>query len=212
MLVNRNRNDCACELTLTIWNRNLQLCLGSDPSPSSAPCKVCPEHLPASLTALYAFSAQDSTLSPRQPPHHPPPGAQIPFDSPQALRVFGRALPCPTAEFLQLHKPSASLLLPAQLMCPIPTPSPRTAILRPVPGLTFCVRASREHRLCTRSAIHRTFPQLTCVSSAGRTHCSFHAGWQKHTYLEPTSISLPPDLCWQGCTKTRTLLLACSYL
>lgn len=137
MLVNRNRNDSACELTLTIWNRNLQLCLGSDPSPSSAPCKVCPEHLPASRTAPYAFSTQHSTLSPRQPLHHPPPGAQIPFDSPQAvlaLRVFGRALPYPTAEFLQLHKPSASLFLPAQLMCPTPTPSPSTAVLRPVPG------------------------------------------------------------------------------
>lgn len=53
---------------------------------------------------------------------------------------------------------------------------------------------------------------LTWVSSASRTPGSFHAGWQKLTHLERTSISSPPDLCSQGCTKTRTLLLAYSYL
>lgn len=107
MLVKRNRNDCAGELTLTIWNRNLQLCSGSNPTSSAAPCKASPEHL--------------------------------------------------------------------------------------------CTRSARLSRIPT---------VLTWVGSASRTPCSFHAGCP----LEAKSISLSPDLCKWGCTKTRTLLLAHSYL
>lgn len=47
---------------------------------------------------------------------------------------------------------------------------------------------------------------------AGRTPCSFHAGWQKLTPLEAIAIRLSSDLCKWGCTKTRTLLLSHSYL
>lgn len=53
-------------------------------------------------------------------------------------------------------------------------------------------------------------PELPVL--AGRTPCSFHAGWQKLTPLEAIAIRLSPDLCKWGCTKTRTLLLSHSYL
>lgn len=53
---------------------------------------------------------------------------------------------------------------------------------------------------------------LTRVSSAGRTLCSFHMGWQKLTHIQPASTSWSPGLCSQGCTKARTLLQAQSSL
>lgn len=161
MLVNRNRNDCACELTLTIWNRNLQLCSGSNPPPSSAPCKTCPEHLPRRLTTPYTFSPQESTLSPKQPPHHPPLRDQTPLGSPQAvlsLHTFARALPHSCVPAASQTKHQLFLVCSADVSRPLHPPlsqpfSDWSQVTPPVFVLPKSTDSARGQQ------VHHTFPQ-----------------------------------------------------
>lgn len=116
MLVNRNRNDCACELTPTIWNRNLQLCSGSNPPPSSAHHAKHAQSISPDASLCCTRSAHRRACSAQGSPHSTLPRAQTPLVSPQALLSRCLSEPCPTAGFLQLHKASTSLFLSVLLM------------------------------------------------------------------------------------------------